>query len=68
MAAVAIRAVHKLCSAKIGVGRLLRVLAGQSSARLHCAKRVLMMQAAEDRFHKNERIRRQTMAVFWTSG
>jgi hypothetical protein len=40
------------------------VLVDQLGARLHCSKRIFVMQATEDRLHKDERIRRQAMTGF----
>jgi hypothetical protein len=41
-----------------------RLVAEQSGARWHFSKRVFVMQATEDRFHEDERVRRQAVAVF----
>src|ERR1700680_4110932 len=42
-----------------------RLVAEQSGARWHFSKRVFVMQATEDRFHEDERGRRQAVAVFY---
>jgi len=53
-----------LSSAKMALRVSVRLVAEQSGARWHFSKRVFVMQATKDRFHEDERVRRQAVAVF----
>jgi hypothetical protein len=45
-----------------------RLLADDSIVRLRCSNRIFVMQATKDRFHQDERSRRQAMAGFGLRG
>jgi len=49
---------------KVALRVSVRLVAEQSGARWHFSKRVFVMQATKDRFHEDERVRRQAVAVF----
>jgi hypothetical protein len=58
------RARRQLSSANIQIDTTQRFHADELRAIRYCGKRLFMMQATEDRFHEDERIRRQAMAGF----